>query len=64
MYTNPYTNSFTRRTTGSTHSFTNHGSHTGVQDMATAANITKSEKKPFAKSDLLAKQITSLYLLY
>ena len=34
----------------------NHGSGTGVQGMATAANITKSEKKSdteFAKSDFL-----------
>ena len=55
-YTNPYTNSFSKRTTGSTHFIellTNHGSGTGVQGVATA-NITKSEKKAIPNLQLLA----------
>ena len=58
MYTNSYTNSFTRRATGSTHLIellTNHGSGTGIEGMTTAANITKTKKSnaEFAMSDFL-----------
>ena len=52
-----HSNSFTNRTTGSTHFIellTNHGFGTGVQGMTTAANITKSDTK-FANSDFFSK---------
>ena len=55
MYTtNLYTNSFARRTTGSTHFIellTNHGSGTGVQGMATACDTE------FANSDFFSEYL-------